>query len=129
MLNMPKRYRTFPGYVSGQKRADSPAGLRREGRLVSHGVNDSAFQVEDSRQTKPDPDLWHGDRMTENAMSQNASHSSKRATTMQTAIASNQVGRFPVIQFPTKRLTVAIHPHSDIKNAEVGNEANHLGEK
>src|SRR5258707_14706920 len=129
MLNMPKLYRTFPGYVSGQKRADSPAGLRREGRLVSHGVNDSAFQVEDSRQTKPDPDLWHGDRMTENAMSQNASHSSKRATTMQTAIASNQVGRFPVIQFRKKRLTVAIHTHFDMQNAEEVNEVKQLVEQ
>jgi len=67
--------------------------------------------------------------MIENAMSQNASHSSKRATTMQTAIASNQVGKFPVIQFRKKRLTVAIHTHFDMQNAEEVNEVKHLVEQ
>jgi hypothetical protein len=69
--------------------------------------------------------------MTENAMSQNASHSSKKATTMQTAIASNQnqVGKFPVIQFRKKRLTVAIHAHFDMQNADEVNEVKRLVEQ
>ena len=64
-------------------------------------------------------------------MSQNASHSSKRAPTMQTAIASNQnqVGKFPIIQFRKKRLTVAIHTHFDMQNAEEVNEVKRLVEQ
>jgi hypothetical protein len=75
------------------------------------------------------PDLWHGDRMEANTMSQNASHSLKKATTMQTAIASNQVGKFPVIQFRKKRLTVAIHAHFDMQNADEVNEVKRLVEQ
>jgi hypothetical protein len=67
--------------------------------------------------------------MDVNAMSQNASHSSKKATTMQTAIASNQVGKFPVIQFRKKRLTVAIHAHFDMQNADEVNEVKRLVEQ
>jgi len=75
------------------------------------------------------PHLWHEDRMDVNAMSQNASHSSKKATTMQTAIATNQVGKFPVIQFRKKRLTVAIHAHFDMQNADEVNEVKRLVEQ
>jgi hypothetical protein len=78
---------------------------------------------------KPRLDPWHGNRMFEITMSQNASHSSKRATTMQIAIASNQVGKFPIIQFRKKRLTVAIHTHFDMQNAEEVSEVKRLVEQ
>jgi len=50
---------------------------------------------------------------------------------MQIAIASNQnqVGKFPVIQFRKKRLTVAIHTHFDMQNAEEVNEVKRLVEQ
>jgi hypothetical protein len=58
-------------------------------------------------------------------------HSSEKVTTMQVAIASNQnqVGKFPVIQFRKKRLTVAIHTHFDMQNAEEVNEVKRLVEQ
>jgi hypothetical protein len=69
--------------------------------------------------------------MEANTMSQNASHSLKKATTMQTALASNQnqVGKFPVIQFRKKRLTVAIHAHFDMQNADEVNDVKRLVEQ
>jgi hypothetical protein len=72
--------------------------------------------------------------MDEGSLSQNASPSSERATAMQIAIASNQsqvspVGKFPVIQFRKKRLTVAIHTHFDMQNAEEVNEVKRLVEQ
>jgi hypothetical protein len=67
--------------------------------------------------------------MEANIMSQNASHSLKKATTMQTALASNQVGKFPVIQFRKKRLTVAIHAHFDMQNADEVNDVKRLVEQ
>jgi hypothetical protein len=48
---------------------------------------------------------------------------------MQTAIATNQVGNFPVIQFRKKRLTVAIHTHFDMQNAGDVNEVKRLVEQ
>ena len=48
---------------------------------------------------------------------------------MQTATASNQVGTFPVIQFRKKRLTIAIHTHFDMQNAEDVNEVKRLVEQ
>ena len=62
------------------------------------------------------------------SVSQNAS-SREKATTMQTAIASNQVGNFPVIQFRKKRLTVAIHTHFDMQNADDVNGVKRLVEQ
>ena len=53
----------------------------------------------------------------------------EKTATMQTAIATNQVGNFPVIQFRKKRLTVAIHTHFDMQNAEDVNEVKRLVEQ
>ena len=53
----------------------------------------------------------------------------EKTATMQTAIATNQVGNFPVIQFRKKRLTVAIHTHFDMQNAEDVNDVKRLVEQ
>ena len=124
MLNMPKLYRKFPGpsAISGQKR---PVHLPYNDTKSAGSVLPRWLPLERNRLLIP----WHEDRMDESAMSQNASHSSKKATTMQIAIASNQVGKFPVVQFRKKRLTVAIHAHFDMQNADEVNEVKRLVEQ
>ena len=71
---------------------------------------------------------WHEDRMYQLCVPERVT-CRERATTMQSAIASNQVGNFPVIQFRKKRLTVAIHTHFDMQNAEDVNEVKRLVEQ
>jgi hypothetical protein len=71
---------------------------------------------------------WHETRMHELSVPERVTCREK-VTAMQTAIASNQVGKFPVIQFRKKRLTVAIHTHFDMQSAEDVNEVKRLVEQ
>jgi len=79
-------------------------------------------KIVNSKEGPEDPrrDHWHGDRMDEGICLRTRHLHRKRATAMQIAIASNQsqVGKFPSVQFRKKRLTVAIHTHFDMQNAE-----------